>query len=408
MIRRILIAGGGTGGHLFPGFALLDELRRRRPQTQALFVGTERGVEARLVPARGEPFTAMHVLPLKGCAPTEFAKHVALLPGAAMHAGQILRRYQPDVVVGVGGYASGPMLAAAAAMGVPTALLEQNSHVGLTNRILAPWIGRAYLTFASTAEHFAPDQARVLGNPVRRAFVNLARQAALDPIGFEARGRHIVVLGGSQGAQMLNTLVPEALHQQQLAQADLNIVHQCGLKMCDEVAARYKSLGINAEVTPFIDDIASMYGSAALVIARAGATTLAELCAVGRASILIPYPHAADDHQRKNARALAKEGAAVCIEPSQCNSDLIANALRDLIASPERRRAMAHAARRCGKPDAAAAIVDDLSEWLASKSTSSASLGHRRRRHSYVPKPYTSSQGLPRRAVVTRALSMEH
>jgi UDP-N-acetylglucosamine--N-acetylmuramyl-(pentapeptide) pyrophosphoryl-undecaprenol N-acetylglucosamine transferase len=194
--------------------------------------------------------------------------------------------------------------------------------------------------------------------------VGAGTMARMDPLGFEMRARRVLVVGGSQGAKVLNELVPEALAQARLAEQGLEVVHQTGHAMCESVRAHYARLGLNATVTPFIDDMARAYASAALVIGRAGATSLAEICAVGRPSLLIPFPFAADDHQWHNARALETRGAALALREQGLTVPELASKIGDLLADPARRRAMAEAARGLGRPDAAAAIVDDLWEWL--------------------------------------------
>jgi UDP-N-acetylglucosamine--N-acetylmuramyl-(pentapeptide) pyrophosphoryl-undecaprenol N-acetylglucosamine transferase len=364
MIERVLIAGGGTGGHLFPGIAVVEELRRRIDGVKVTFVGTERGIEARVLPGLGERLELLDVTPLKGRSPGELMLSLSRLPGAAGQALALVRRHRPDLVIGVGGYASGPVIAAAVALGVPTAILEQNAHVGLTNRILSKVVGRAYVSFDETAPTFRADRVRVVGNPVRQTFVDAARRAAADPDGFEARARRVFVLGGSQGSRALNRTVPEALAEARLAERGITVLHQAGSAMRDEVEARYRELGVEAEVVSFIDDMASAYASAALVICRAGATTVAELCAVGRPAILVPYPHAADDHQGKNAEALERAGAALCIRESALSSEGLAREVGGLLDDEERRRGMANAAREKGRPEAARGIVDDLFAWL--------------------------------------------
>lgn len=362
---RVIVAGGGTGGHLFPGLAVVEELRRRYPESEVLFVGTERGIESRVLPARGEVLRHLEVTPLKGRTPGQLVASLARLPGAGLQSLSVLREYRADLVLGVGGYASGPMLAAAVSAGVPSAVMEQNAHLGMTNKLIAPFVGRGYLTFSNTAAPFG-KRARVVGNPVRRAFVDAARAAASDPEGFEARARTLLVLGGSQGAQALNEAVPAAFGQlaELIASRKLSIVHQTGPAMRDAVAARYAELGLDAEVPSFIEDVARAYSSAAVVVCRAGATTLAELQAVGRPAVLVPYPHAADDHQRKNAEALAEDGAAVAIPQPRLSAERLAGELATLLTDTGKRSAMASAVRRRGRPDAAAAIVDDLAEWL--------------------------------------------
>lgn len=364
MIRRVLVAGGGTGGHLFPGVAVVEELRRRLPQLDVLWVGTERGIEARALPALGERFQAVDVKPLAGRKPVELARNLMSLPVSGLHALGLVRSFRPDLAIGLGGYAAGPLLLGAAALRVPCALLEQNVHVGLTNRLLARAVGRAYVTYEETAAQFGPSRARVLGNPVRRAFVDAARMAQHDPAGASARSRTVLVFGGSQGARALNEIVPQALAQAGLAELGVSVVHQTGEAMAPEVSQRYRELGVQAEVLPFIDDMARAYVRASLVIARAGATTLAELCAIGRASVLVPYPHAAEDHQTRNALALQQAGAALAIAERDLMVAPLATQVRSLLTDGARRSAMADAARRRGRPDAAAAIVDDLLAWL--------------------------------------------
>lgn len=360
MTRRIIVAGGGTGGHLFPGLAVVEELRRRL-DVDVLFVGTERGIEARLLPAKGERLETLDVTPLKGRGPKELLGSLGRLPGSAWQASGIVRRHRAELCLGVGGYASGPLLAAAAALRVPTAVLEQNAHLGMTNRLLAPVVGRAYLTFPETAAPFGA-RGRLVGNPVRHSLRAWARRASADPQGLEARADTILVMGGSQGAKALNEGVPAALAGMELA--GRKVVHQTGAAMRDAVAARYAELGVDAEVVSFIDDMARAYARAAVVVARAGATTLAELQAIGRPSILVPYPHAADDHQTRNARALEGAGAAVCVPESELDAERLRSELGRLLGDERARVAMAEAARRSGRPDAAAAIVDDLCAWL--------------------------------------------
>jgi len=360
-MKRVIVAGGGTGGHLFPGLAVVEELRRRLGEVDVLFVGTEKGIEARVIPERGEKLELLEVTPLKGRSKGELARSLMRIPGAMARAASIVRDHDADLALGVGGYASGPLLAAAASLGVPTAVLEQNAHLGLTNRMLAPVVGRAFLSFEETAGAFG-RRARVVGNPVRREFVTAAERAAADPEGFEARARTVLVMGGSQGAKALNETVPEALAR--VERGGLKVVHQTGAAMRDAVEARYAELGVEAEVVSFIDDMAKAYANAAFVVARAGATTLAELCAIGRASVLVPYPFAADDHQAKNAESLARDGAAVAIRESALDVEQLTKELSRLVSDVGVRRSMAAAARGRGRPDAAAAIVDELCEWL--------------------------------------------
>ncbi len=370
MIERVILAGGGTGGHLFPGIAVYEELKRREPELETLFVGTARGLETKVIPALNERLVCLDVGPLKGRTPTQLMKNVFALPMAGVEAAKLIHSFKPSLVIGVGGYAAGPMVAAAAALKVPTALLEQNAGVGLTNRLLARMVDRAYVSFDETVAAFPSGVAQWVGNPVRRNFVDAGNMARMDPAGFEMRARRILVIGGSQGARSLNQLVPEALAKAaaQVHGRPLEIVHQTGHAMCDAVRARYQQLGLNATVTPFIDDMPRAYASAALVIGRAGATSIAEICAIGRPSILIPIP-LADDHQWPNANALAQAGAALALRERDVTVDSLGASVAQLMSDPEQRRRMADAARALGRPDAAAAIVDDLCAWLGCSTT---------------------------------------
>jgi UDP-N-acetylglucosamine--N-acetylmuramyl-(pentapeptide) pyrophosphoryl-undecaprenol N-acetylglucosamine transferase len=368
MIRKVLVAGGGTGGHLFPGLAVVEELRRRVPDLQVMFVGSKRGLEAKVLPERGERFVALEIQPLLGRSPLQLLKNASGLPRSTWQAASIVREFQPDVAIGLGGYAAGPALVAATALGVKTALLEQNVHVGLTNRLLARTVGRAYLSHERTLPMFGPVRGRVVGNPVRRAFVEAARMAGHDPQGTEARARTVLVLGGSQGARSLNTSVPDALHRAGVTQLGVRVVHQTGAAMADEVRARYRELGVDAEVAPFIDDMARAYIESSLVVSRAGFSIIAELCVVGRPSILVPLPTAAEGHQAKNAHALEADGAAVAME-EPLDAERLGREVRALLTDLARRQRMSDAARRLGRPDAAAAIVDDLFGWLGVPST---------------------------------------
>jgi UDP-N-acetylglucosamine--N-acetylmuramyl-(pentapeptide) pyrophosphoryl-undecaprenol N-acetylglucosamine transferase len=366
MIERIMVAGGGTGGHVFPGLAVVEELRRRLPGLQVRFVGTARGIEARILPQRGEQLELLKVAPLKGQGVGARLKGLYRIPTAMMDAASLIREFDPDLVLGVGGYASGPVLLAASLARRPTALLEQNAYVGMTNRILAHFVDRAYISFEQTQEVFGKAKSRLTGNPVRQEFVEHARLALADQEGFESRARSVLVLGGSQGARKLNEDVPRALARAGLANRGLEVVHQTGESMRDQVEASYRELGIGAKVVTFINDMARAYSNAALVIARAGATTLAELCAIGRPSILIPFPHAADDHQAKNAEALQALGASICIRESELDAESLGDLVTELLDSQGARKAMAQAARDHGRPDAAAAIVDDIMGWIGS------------------------------------------
>ena len=350
---RVVIAGGGTGGHLFPGIAVAREIVRRRPDAQVTFAGTVRGIESRVVPAEGFPLDLLRSAALKGTSPVARARGIALLPLSAIDAWRILSRRSPDLVIGVGGYSSGPVVLTAAARRIPTLLLEQNAVPGLTNRLLARVVSAAAVTFESTVTFFG-RRGFVTGNPVRPEFLesNGAAPAA------DAGPPGILIFGGSQGAHAINVAMVEAAPRLAAHPGGVAITHQTGERDLERVREGYRRAGLEARVEPFLYRMDREMKHAAVVICRAGATTIAELTAAGRASLLIPLPTAADDHQRKNALVLAEAGAADLLDQKELTGDRLADRILALLADPGRREAMAAAARRFARPDAAQAIVD--------------------------------------------------
>ncbi len=349
--RRVVIAGGGTGGHLYPGLSVAHALRRRDGRTVVSFVGTARGIEARVVPQEGFELDVIRSAGLKGKSAGAVARGVGLLPLSAFDAWQALSRRRPDLVIGVGGYSSGPVVALAAARGIPTLLLEQNATPGLTNRWLARLVDAAAVTYESSLRFFH-GHGFVSGNPVREAFLAIGPRPAAS--GGE---RRVLVFGGSQGAHAINqAMVAAATHVRDI-QGSCAIVHQTGVRDLEAVKAGYAAAGVEADVRAFIDDMPHQMAAADVVVCRAGATTLAELTAAGRVGILIPFPHATDDHQRANARTLEAAGAAVMLEETALTGERLAAELRALLTDDERRQAMAARARGLARPDAADVIA---------------------------------------------------
>jgi UDP-N-acetylglucosamine--N-acetylmuramyl-(pentapeptide) pyrophosphoryl-undecaprenol N-acetylglucosamine transferase len=346
----VVIAGGGTGGHLYPGIAVAHALRRRDPRTHLSFVGTARGIEARIVPQEGFELDLIRSAGLKGKSAGAVARGMGLLPLSALDAWQVLSRRRPDLVIGVGGYSSGPVVALAAMRGIPTLLLEQNATPGLTNRWLARLVDAAGVTYESSLRFFH-GHGFVSGNPVREAFL------AITPKPVTGGERRVLVFGGSQGAHAINqAMVAAAAHVRDIP-GTCFIVHQTGERDYEAVKAGYASAGIEADVQAFISDMPRQMADADLVVARAGATTLAELTAAGRAAILIPFPHATDDHQRANARTIEAAGAAVMLEEKDLTGERLAADLRVLLTDDQRRQAMAMRARGLARPDAAEVIA---------------------------------------------------
>ena len=361
---RVMIAGGGTGGHLFPGIALAEEVSTRDARNDVVFVGTNRGLEARVVPASGFKFEAISSRGLKGMGPVKLFLGLATLPVSFFESWSLLRRYKPDVVVGVGGYSSGPVVMAAWLQGLPTAVQEQNALPGLTNRILGRFVKAVFLAFEEAVDSFPPARCHVIGNPIRRKlmenFLRPHQQVAGGP--FE-----VLVFGGSLGAKGLNSRMLDALDHLKDLQGSLRFTHQTGKNDLEAVKAGYAAKGFDATVVEFIDDMSEAYAKSALVICRAGATTLAELTVCKKASILVPFPFATDDHQAVNARAMVEAGAAVMFREGELTGERLAQEIRALHAEPARLQKMEKAAGLLGRPEAAKELADTLAEMSHAK-----------------------------------------
>jgi UDP-N-acetylglucosamine--N-acetylmuramyl-(pentapeptide) pyrophosphoryl-undecaprenol N-acetylglucosamine transferase len=355
---RLLIAGGGTGGHLFPGVAIAEELRARDPQAVIKFVGTRRGIEARVLPDLGWDLEFIEVSGLKTVGAAGAIKGMFRLPKAMWQARRIVKAFDPDAVIGVGGYASGPVVLAAKLRGVPTAICEQNSIPGLTNKMLGRVVRNVFLSFDESKRFFKPKKIVMSGNPVRRDLVQklLTAGATTDS------KVHVLVVGGSQGAVAVNELASKALSA--LAkELPVAIVHQTGEKDLDPTSTRYKEAGVEADTRAFIKDMAAAYGRADLIIGRAGATTVAELAIAGKPAIFIPYPFAADNHQELNAREMADKGAALMFKQSELTPEKLADALKPLLTDAAKRAEMGARMKSLAKPGAAASVID----WAQAK-----------------------------------------
>jgi UDP-N-acetylglucosamine--N-acetylmuramyl-(pentapeptide) pyrophosphoryl-undecaprenol N-acetylglucosamine transferase len=357
---RVLIAGGGTGGHLYPGIALAREILRRDPHAVVNFVGTATGVEARVVPREGLSLQLIRVAGLKGMSRAQRMRGVALLPLAAIDSWRIISRFRPDVVVGVGGFASGPVLMLAALRGYPTMLLEQNALPGFTNRWLARVVRAAAVTFEQALDFF-PGTGFVTGNPVRPEFFVTSTEADEQYVAPPAAAR-VLIFGGSQGAHAINMAMVEAAPRLVASGTPLSITHQTGERDVDMVRDGYRRAGLEARVEAFLFEMDREMTTADFVVSRAGATTLSELAAARRAAILVPLPTATDDHQRKNAEVIARAGAAELIDQRVLSGERLANLILALAADPTRRHRMAAAMQTFARPDAAARIADRVWE----------------------------------------------
>jgi UDP-N-acetylglucosamine--N-acetylmuramyl-(pentapeptide) pyrophosphoryl-undecaprenol N-acetylglucosamine transferase len=348
----ILIAGGGTGGHVFPALAVAEAMRAVA-DVEIVFCGTERGLEERVVPKSGFRFERLDIDPIRGRGLMGAARGTFTAARATVRSFETLQAVRPDAVLSVGGYAAGPVTLAAGLRGIPIAVLEPNCAAGVTNRLLGSLARRAYVACEEVSGVFRRDSVRVYGVPLRPGF--------LPRLGATSDPPRLLVMGGSQGSAALNERLPSAIGLLSASGRRMRVVHQAGRGREGEVREAYARLGVRGiTVAAFVEDIASTIADADLVIARAGAGTIAEIAAIGRASILVPYPHAADDHQARNADALARHGAAVCVRQEQADAARLAREIDRLLCDDASRARMAAAARARGRPNAARDVAIDL------------------------------------------------
>ena len=353
------MAGGGTGGHLYPGIAVARELGARRADAQVTFAGTAAGIEARVVPREGFVLDVIRSGGLKGKSLAARLRGVFLLPLSLLDAWNVVTARRPDLVIGVGGYSSGPVVLVAALRGVPTMLLEQNAVPGLANRLLARVVDAAAVTYESTRAFFG-GKAFVSGNPVRPEFLAAgpSTEDTHERTPASSAETRVLVFGGSQGAHAINVAMVEAAAELAAGDPGLRVTHQTGERDVALVRDAYRTAGLQADVQPFIYDMGRELRRADVIVCRAGATTLAEVAAVGRAAILVPLPTATDDHQRANAEALASAGAAEVLLQKELTGARLASRVLGLVRDPERRARLAAAARQAARVDAARVIVD--------------------------------------------------
>jgi UDP-N-acetylglucosamine--N-acetylmuramyl-(pentapeptide) pyrophosphoryl-undecaprenol N-acetylglucosamine transferase len=356
---RVLIAAGGTGGHIYPGIAVAKEIQRRDPKSEIRFVGTARGLENKLVPQAGFELSLIDSAGLKNVGTIARARGLLVLPKSFLAARSLIKAFRPDVVVGAGGYVSGPVVLTATLMKLPTLVMESNALPGWTNRVLARFVDKAAVSFEAALPFFR-GKAVVTGNPVRREFFEIPdRQHELGEFS-------ILVFGGSQGAHAINEAMIAALPVLAGLRDVLRVTHQTGEADFGRVNSAYLAAGWGerAGVTKYIDNMVAAFAGADLVVCRAGATTTAELTAAGKASIMVPFPLAADDHQRRNAEALERAGAGRMILQQDLSGERLAREIATLVNEPERITTMEQAARKLARGDAAVAVVDLLEEQV--------------------------------------------
>ncbi len=358
---RLIIAGGGTGGHLFPAMAIASAVQGLEPRAEVLFVGTRHGIEARILPERG---LSVRFISTRGIRKTGLLNRlfaVGELPLAVIQSIRLIRAFRPDVVLGVGGYASGPAVAAAVLLQLPTAIQEQNSVMGTTNRLLARFVNRIFVSWENTEPRTAPTKTILTGNPVR--------QDLFDSPAYpnDSHRFKVLVFGGSRGASSINRAFVDNMEMLKPYADKIGFVHQTGKDGRAEVEAAYRAAGAPAYVTEFIDNIGSFYRWADLVVCRSGASSLAELTAFGKPAVVAPYPYAIGDHQMKNAQQLKAAGAVRIIPDSELANGALVKAVVELMSDQVTLAAMARQSRRMGRPDAAKRIAEHLLQMARSR-----------------------------------------
>jgi UDP-N-acetylglucosamine--N-acetylmuramyl-(pentapeptide) pyrophosphoryl-undecaprenol N-acetylglucosamine transferase len=347
---RIIIAGGGTGGHVIPALAIAQQLKKQF-DAEVLFIGTPRGIETRLVPQAGFPLELIQVGALKNVSLLTRARTMFDLPRAIAASSRMLSEFDPEVVIGVGGYASGPAMVAAIRRRLPTLAFEPNVVPGFANRMIARWVSAAAVHFEETCRYF--PHCRVTGVPVRAAFFSIPTKAG--------GASTLLVFGGSQGARAINLAMVESLAGLRDKIPGIHVIHQTGQRDYERVLAAYQESGISGEVHQFIDDMPATFARADLLVCRSGASTVGEIAAAGKPAIFVPFPAAADDHQNVNARALERVGAAVVVEESNLGAAYLVDTIAALIGDSRRLQGMSAAARSLAHPRA----VEDIAEMVA-------------------------------------------
>ena len=351
---RILLTGGGTGGHLFPAVATAQQFRQQFPESEILFVGTKRKVDTKSLGAYDFASESIWCYGLKGKNPWQLLKALAVLPFSCLQALMVILRFKPDIIFGVGGYVTGPVVAAGKSWGIPIVIHEQNSVPGLANRKLGKLADRVCLSLPGSGKVFSEAKVLYTGNPVRSKILELAGKLRTRQDG----KRTLLILGGSQGAQAVNSLITEALCSLTDAELqEIKVIHQTGEKDEEQVRNAYSKRGVDAEVASFFMNMHDVYNQADLLVSRAGATTLSEIAVLGKPAILIPYPYAADNHQEKNAQYYVAGGGAVQFKQDGLTAEQLSGTILKLLKKNETLEEMGTAMKRLAFPDAAQSIV---------------------------------------------------
>jgi len=355
---RVIIAGGGTGGHLFPGLAVAEEFKKRASLIEVIFVGTEHGIEARVVPREGYPIRFLRAEGLVGVSIFKKIKASVKTFYSFIDSYNIIKKLRPDIVMGVGGYASGTTMLTAFLMSIPTMILEQNSIPGLTNKILGRFVKTVCITYQESFSFFPREKTFLTGNPVRLQILKGSIKSAYRLFSLERGLFTVFVFGGSSGATSINRAIVKALNNMHDLKGKIQFLHQTGVRDYESIREAYRKLGFKGTIAPFIYQMGEAYAVADIVISRAGATTLAELTALGKPAILIPYPYASGQHQELNARKLLEMGAAKVILDSELEGEALARNIRELYMNETMRAEMQRNSMAIGEPEASARVVD--------------------------------------------------
>ncbi len=366
---RIVIAGGGTGGHIFPALAVAKELKKTISDVSITFVGTVKGIESKIIPKEGYDIRFIRSEGLVGKDLVSTGRSLLRLPMSLMDSRRILKEIGPDLVMGVGGYSSGPLVLCARLMGIPSLIHEQNTLPGLTNRILGKFADSVAVTYHESMKYFPPEKTYLTGNPVREEILKGVRDRGCKTFSLDRELFTIFIFGGSSGAHNINHAIGEALVYLESFKKNVQFLHQTGEKDFDAVKEIYSSKGFKGTVLPFAYEMADAYAVADLIISRAGATTLAELTACGKASILIPYPYAAGNHQEINARKLWDAGAAQMVLDRELNGKTLSDMIRFLLEDPDAIGEMERTSQSLGSSEATKKIIELIVVLLKKKVT---------------------------------------
>jgi len=368
-MKKVILAGGGTGGHLFPALAIAEGVKKKYPDSQVYFMGTKRGLEAKILPARGYKLFYLSVRGLKRGFNLSIFKAIFFLMKSMLEAVKILRQLKPEIVIGTGGYVSAPAVLAAGLMRIPTFIQEQNSFPGIATRILSLFAKKVFLAYDESKKYFrVKKKLKVTGNPIRPEIFKADKTSAMKKFDLEQNKKTVLILGGSQGASAINQAVLQDLNTNE-KELEFQILWQSGEKDYQKIKENLKDKKNSVQVFNFIEDMSSAYAACDLVVSRAGAISLSEITGCGKPAILIPYPYATAGHQKYNAQVLEKNGAAIRIEEKELRQIKLLSKAKELLKDEQKLKQMSDNSKKLGKPEALNEILDEIENFLKTKAT---------------------------------------